>query len=155
MTDPAGDEEKLRSYAAALADAIEAALPGWVERCVTSRVALDPGATALLAEATDRARVEVGQRVRAMLSADIDDQRANPLALLREAVRYPAGVLDALGAPVPERDEFARRNFPTDHYDLTPASFADVDPSLQEPGLVWGAAKAHVFLQRRRAEGRR
>jgi hypothetical protein len=40
-------------------------------------------------------------------------------------------------------------------YDLTPASFADVDPALHEPGLVWGAAKAHVHLARRRREGRR
>jgi hypothetical protein len=64
-------------------------------------------------------------------------------------------VLDELGVGPPDRDEFARRNFPEDRYDLTPASFADVDPTLHEPGLVWGAAKAHVVLQRRRAEGLR
>ena len=46
-------------------------------------------------------------------------------------------------------------SFPDDPYDLTPGSFADVDPSLHEPGLVWGAAKAHVVLARRRREGRR
>ena len=40
-------------------------------------------------------------------------------------------------------------------YDLSPASFADLAPALKEPGLVWGAAKAHVHLSRRRAEGRR
>ena len=33
--------------------------------------------------------------------------------------------------------------------------FADVDPTLHEPGLRWGASKAHVVLLRRRAEGRR
>jgi hypothetical protein len=53
------------------------------------------------------------------------------------------------------RDEFSLRNFPDDVYDLTPASFADVDPELHEPGLLWGAAKAHVHLARRRREGRR
>ena len=31
----------------------------------------------------------------------------------------------------------------------------DLDPALHEPGLRWGAAKAHVVLARRRAEGRR
>ena len=31
----------------------------------------------------------------------------------------------------------------------------DFYASLHEPGLVWGAAKAHVVLARRRAEGRR
>jgi hypothetical protein len=53
------------------------------------------------------------------------------------------------------RDEFSERNFPDDTYDLTPASFADVDPSLHEPGLEWGAAKAHVHLARRRRQGTR
>jgi hypothetical protein len=47
------------------------------------------------------------------------------------------------------------RSFPDDVYDLTPASFADVDPALHEPGLVWGAAKAHVHLARRRRQGKR
>jgi hypothetical protein len=40
-------------------------------------------------------------------------------------------------------------------YDLSPAAFADLDPSLREPGLTWGAAKAHVHLARRRREGLR
>ncbi len=38
---------------------------------------------------------------------------------------------------------------------LAPASFADLHPDLHEPGLVWGAAKAHVVLARRRREGLR
>ena len=54
---------------------------------------------------------------------------------------------------MPRRDEFAERTFPDDVYDLSPASFADVDPALHEPGLMWGAAKAHVILHRRRSEG--
>jgi hypothetical protein len=59
-------------------------------------------------------------------------------------------VLRAAGVPPVRRDEFAEHAFPDDVYDLAPASFADVDPSLHEPGLVWGAAKAHVHLSRRR-----
>ena len=35
-----------------------------------------------------------------------------------------------------------------DVYGLAPASFADVDQSLYEPGLEWGAAKAHAHLTR-------
>jgi hypothetical protein len=93
--------------------------------------------------------------VRTVLLTDVDQQRVNPLALLRGAVRFPTAVLDELHVGPAERDEFARRNFPDDRYDLTPASFRAVDPTLHEPGLVWGAAKAHVVLQRRRAEGRR
>ena len=51
-----------------------------------------------------------------------------------------------------ERDAQAERLFPDDDYDLAPASFADIDPSVHEPGLVWGAAKAHVILKRRRGK---
>jgi hypothetical protein len=85
----------------------------------------------------------------------VDQQATGPLALLREAVRYPTAVLADAGVPPVVRDEFAVRAFPDDAYGLAPAAFADVDPSLHEPGLVWGAAKAHVVLARRRAEGRR
>ena len=52
-----------------------------------------------------------------------------------------------------ERDEFQVRAFPDDVYDLTPATFADVDPALGDPGLEWGA-QAHVHLARRRREGK-
>ena len=46
------------------------------------------------------------------------------------------------------RDDQQVHLFPDDDYDLAPANFADVDPSLAEPGLTWGAAKAYVHLQR-------
>jgi hypothetical protein len=67
-------------------------------------------------------------------------------------VTYPTGVLAAAGVPPAERDDFATRSFPDDAYDLTPASWVDVDPALEEPGLAWGAAKA--FAHRRRHGGR-
>jgi hypothetical protein len=93
--------------------------------------------------------------VRRLLATDIDEQAGNPLAVLRDLVRYPTEVLESAGArPVP-RDDFSERAFPADAYDLTPASFAEFDPGLADPGLVWGAAKAHVHLARRKQEGRR
>jgi hypothetical protein len=75
--------------------------------------------------------------------------------LLRSAVRWPTQVLRDLGGRAAARDESAKAMFPDDDYDLTPSSFGDLDPALHEPGLVWGAAKAHVFLARRRAAGQR
>jgi hypothetical protein len=143
-----GDEAALARHARALADAIEAAIPGWVERC-TAAFGVAAG------DAATRARDAVMPEVRRLLATDVDEQRANPLALLRAAVRFPTEVLrDAGAAPVP-RDEFAVRSFPDDVYDLSPAAFADVDPALTSPGITWGAAKAHVVLARRRAEGLR
>ncbi len=142
--------------AAALADAIDAALAGWVVR-VVRRVAIGAGSEvddALMAEARDageRARVEVGAAVRVLLETDVDAQRTNPLSLLREAVRYPTMVLRDAGVPaVVRRDDFAARAFPEDVYDLAPATWADVDPALQDPGITWGAWKAYVHLSRRR-----
>jgi hypothetical protein len=103
------------------------------------------------AEAGARARAEVGPRVRRLLALDIDEQRTNPLSLLRDAVRYPTDVLRAAGVPAVEgRDDFAVRAFPDDVYDLAPATWADVDPSLQDPGITWGAWKAYTHLSRRR-----
>jgi len=70
---------------------------------------------------------------------------------VRSAVVFPTEVLRAAGVPPVDRDEAARTMFPDDDYDLTPASFAELDPALTEVGIVWGAAKAHVHLARRRA----
>jgi hypothetical protein len=150
------DLAALEGLATALADAVEAALPVWVERSVACRLPLlDAEVRAATAEAGRRAAAEVGAEVRALLLTDVDRQRANPLALLRQAVRYPTEVLRAAGVAPVRRDEFAERSFPDDIYDLSPATWSDVDPGLQERGIVWGAAKAHVVLARRRREGKR
>ena len=141
-------------HATALADAVELALPGWVERVVTRLVVAWQGGPpdAAVAEAARdagrRAAAEVGVEVRALLAADIDEQWTTPLSLLRAAVRYPTGVLQDAGVPPVERDPIQERLLPGDIYDLSPASFADVDPALAEPGMVWGAAKALAHRRR-------
>jgi hypothetical protein len=147
-------------YAEALADAVEAALPGWVERGVVRivmayRGVVEPSVRLDAQAAGQRAREEVGTALRALLETDVDEQRTNPLAVLRGAVRYPSAVLVRAGVPPVVRDEFAERAFPDDLYDLAPATWRDVDETLHEPGLVWGAWKAKTVLDRRRAEGRR
>jgi hypothetical protein len=160
-TGPSADDlRRLSEYAAALADGIDQALGPWVERSVerlhVERLTRRPPQE--VREAAVRAGVEatavVGGRVRALLMLDIDDQRTGPLALLRMAATYPTRVLLDAGVPTTTRDEFLRSQFPEDLYDLGPASFADIDPALHEPGLIWGAAKAHVHLARRRAAAR-
>ena len=143
----------LEGQARALADGVDAALPGWVERSVEHLLvaytgSADPAAMAAAREAGERARSDVGARVRALLETDIDDQHTNPLSILRQAVTYPTEVLRRAGVPPVERDRFAEEHFPGDDYDLTPASFADIDPSLFDAGLEWGAAKAWVHKQR-------
>jgi hypothetical protein len=157
----AEDLDALARFAATLADGVERALPGWVERSVervhVERLGRRPSAdTRAEASAAGRAAADqVGPRVRALLELDIDRQPTGPLAVVREAVPFPTGVLRSAGVPPPRRDEVAERQFPDDDYDLSPASFAELDEGLHEPGLMWGAAKAHVHLARRRAAGQR
>ena len=145
---------RVEPHATALADAVEIALPGWVERSVSRIMAAwlgrapDAGIVEAAREAGRRAGAEVGAEVRALLAADIDDQWTTPLSLLRAAVRYPTAVLQDAGVPPVGRDPFRERLEPGDLYDLSPASFADVDPALAEPGMVWGAAKALAHRRR-------
>jgi hypothetical protein len=156
------DERALVTFGDALADAVQVALPGWAVRSV-ERIMLawqdggpvDPAVLANAASAGRRAATDVGAELRALLEVDIDRQRVNPLTVLRRAVRYPASVLAEAGVPPVVRDAQSERMFPDDAYGLSPATFADVDPSLHEPGIAWGAAKAHVHLARRREEGMR
>ena len=158
--DEPADAEALARYATALADRIDEAIPGWIDRSVRrvladQGIAVDDVVAARIRDAGRAARDDGGHRVRALLSADVDAQAGNPLAVLRSLVPHATAVLASAGARPVARDEFSVRHFPDDVYDLAPASFADVDPALHEPGLVWGAAKAHVHLARRRREGRR
>jgi hypothetical protein len=139
-----------------LAEGIERALPRWVSSSAARiMVAYSGSVPEEVREAATaagaRAGAEVGAAVRALLEADPDDQRSTPLALVRGAVRYPTEVLRAAGVPPVQRDSFAERAFPDDLYDLSPASLADLDPDLAEPGLEWGAAKAFVHRRRHRS----
>jgi hypothetical protein len=156
----ADEDELLAAAGAELAAAVERCLPGWVERSVLRLVAafhgeVAPPVAAAARAAGERAARDVPARLREVLALDADEQRANPLAVLRTAVRYPAEVLGEAGVPPVVRGEFEERAFPADIYGLSPATWADIDEDLREPGLVWSAAKAHVVLARRRAEGRR
>jgi hypothetical protein len=142
-------------YAKQLAEGIDLYLPLWVQRCVRDVMVAWQGdlpleVAAAARRAGDDAVAQVGAEVRRLLESDIDEQRITPLQLVRGAVRYPTRVLAAAGAPEPERDPFAEAAFPDDRYDLSPASWAEVDPALSEVGIAWGAAKAFTHMQRHR-----
>lgn len=138
--------DQMEGVAQALADAVDRALPGWVTAAVGSRIGGPlPPATA---EAAQRARAEIVPRLRALLSADVDEQRTSPLTVLRDAVRYPTEVLRAAGVEPAERDDFERERFPDDVYGLVPAAFADFGPEVAAAGIAWGAAKAWTHRKR-------
>ena len=136
----------LATHGADLAAAVTDALPAWVERCV-ARYAVGLDASS----AGEAAAADIGPRLTALLTADVDDQRANPLALVREAVRYPTEVLRAAGVEPPARRQgFDADHFPDDVYGFVPMTWRDIDESLHEPGLVWGALKARAHQERHR-----
>jgi hypothetical protein len=154
------DEAALHQHAAALADGVQAALSQWVVRSVARLTEAWAGSVPdtvvdEAAAAGRQAAEEVGPLVRVLLDTDVDEQWTSPMSIVRQAVKYPTGVLQRAGVPHVVRDEFTERSFPDDVYALVPATFGELDPSLHELGLSWGAAKAFVVLARRRAEGRR
>jgi hypothetical protein len=146
----------MNDYAAALIDAVAEALPGWVDRSVRTRarqarIELDASSTARLDSAGSAARAEVVAELARLLSRDVDAQLNNPMTILRDAVAYPTEVLAELGVPHVVRSEFDERVMPDDVYGLSPATWADLGPSVHEAGIAWGAWKAHTVLSRRRA----
>jgi hypothetical protein len=158
MEDDPEDLEALARYADDLVAAVEVALPTWVQRVVADRWDQWKGGeppdqvVQAAGEAASQASAEVVPALRELLERDVADQDGNPLALVRRAVAFPTRVLRATGMPAVVRDDQAERLFPGDVYDLVPGSFGDLDPAVHDPGLRWGAAKAHVLLRRRRPQ---
>ena len=157
IDDPA-DAAALAGYAGSLLDAVDVALPRWIEQVVVGRWRDWSGAPATpelrkAAEvAAESARTDAIPALRALLETDIDEQRTNPLAILRGATAHATATLADAGVPPVQRDEQAERLLPDDTYDLGPAAFADFGPAVHDAGLLWGAAKAHVVLARRRSD---
>lgn len=142
-----------------LVTAVDRVVETWLVRVATDRLrAHVPTESVELNEAVlaaaHEARVATVRRLRDVLFADVDSQSVNPLQVLRHAADFLTPVLRSADVPHAVRDEFDARINPDDVYGLYPAHWSDVDDSLTEPGIVWGAAKAATVLQRRRAEGK-
>ena len=136
----------MEQYAQSLFDAIDAAIEPWITRCLAGTRVSHHDADRVVAEVRRFVRKELGE----LLELDVDAQRTNPLAILRAATRFPTALLKSHDALPAVRDEFHRSSFPDDVYGLAPATWADVDPSVVEAGITWGAWKASVVLTRRR-----
>lgn len=143
-----------------LVESLRRVVPEWLAGCVTrtAQAALGACPDDLAEQArqmADRCAPAVTADLEALLRTDVDEQRTNPLALLRRASRHPTELLQSAAVPPVRRDAFAVERFPDDVYDLGPASWAEVHPDLHDPGIVWGAWKAATVLHRRRTEGMR
>jgi hypothetical protein len=144
----ADDEARLAEIAAELEATLIGAVPVWLRRMATEvSPDVDPGA---LEDAIGETMEELAPEISRVLRADVDAGAGNPLATVRAATGRVTDLLVRSGAPVPRRDDFDAQAFPDDVFGFGPAAFADIDPSLHERGLMWGAARAHVHLRRRR-----
>lgn len=153
-TRPATD--RLEGYPLALLCAVDAAFEGWYRGRVMSVAAT----TGVRVDEKDAARVSAQaaqwatDELAAFLAVDVDDQRTNPLHLLRSASRFATDLLDAAGAARPARDEFETRAMPGDVFAIGPLAWVDLGDDVHEAGINWGAWKAATVLTRRRAEGK-
>jgi hypothetical protein len=147
-------DRELQRIGAELADAVIAAVPGWICKCVEVRFDdwarrtggppydEQPSLADLALQAGVDAARQVEPGLRSLLSADVDAQSTTPLTLVRPLVARAGDVLEMLGVPPVERDDFERARFPDDRYGLVPASLSALGDEVGELALVWGAAKA-------------
>lgn len=143
-------------YSARLLQSVTAVAGPWAARLVDERLTAN-GLLGLVPEESRLSAVTETERLaieglRELLELDAEQQRTNPLAVLRAATAPIGRFLASVGATLVERDEFDQRSFPDDVYGLAPATWADIDASLLEPGIEWGAWKAATIIGRRRTE---
>lgn len=120
-------------------------LDAWSARDDPTRRRAEESTAAAADAATDRV---VGE-LRRLLAADVGEQRATPLQVVRGLHREPGVVLSSLGVPPVRRDEAVRRTEPDDHHGLAPVTLADLgDEELGPLLLVWGVGKATVLRAR-------
>lgn len=143
-----------------LAAEVRAVYASWlesrvVEVCRSAGRALQPEARARLADEVRATSEEVLADLSRLLATDVDDQRENPLHVLRRGSRRIAAFLAAESVPAPTRDEFEVRAMPDDVYGIGPLAWRDLGERVHEAGIEWGAWKAAIVLTRRRDEGKR
>jgi len=147
---------RVDDYSARLLQSVTAVAGPWAVRLVDERLTAN-GLLGLVPEESRLSAVTETERLaieglRELLELDAEQQRTNPLAVLRAATAPIGRFLASVGATPVERDEFDQRSFPDDVYGLAPATWADIDASLLEPGIEWGAWKAATIIGRRRTE---
>lgn len=145
------DANTLEPYSAALLSAVEAAAPAWIRRRVTEIAGSD---TVDVEEVVARVVADMIDGLSALLARDVDEQRENPLHVLRRATRAASRALHEAGVAMPVRDEFETRAMPDDVFAIGPLTWRDLSDDVHDAGITWGAWKAATVLSRRRSEGK-
>lgn len=156
-------DSELARFGAALADAVVEAVPVWISGCVELRydewsrvnptrtevaAGVDGGIELRARDAGARAAASIGEPLKALLAADVDEQWTTPLTLVRSLVSFAGEVLADAGVPPVQRDTFETDRFPHDHYRLVPASLSALGEEVGDLGIAWGAQKALTHRRR-------
>lgn len=151
MQDGEGAPTADAGYPQDLLRAVEAAFGPWFRGRLREIAGRDDSR---FGDATARAAGWVSSELTALLAADPEEQRTNPLHLMRTASRFATPVLRELNIPVPDRDEFEARAMPEDEYGIGPLAWIDLGDDVHEAGISWGAWKAATIISRhKQAEG--
>lgn len=153
------DSAPLDPYCRALFDAVSSAVPTWIVARVEAVLAdssTGDHATvrARMDEIVDATMGHVRRELGALLALDVDEQRSNPLHVLRAATRHATAVMGDAGVAPVRRDEFDSSVMPDDVYAIGPLTWRDLSDEVHDAGIGWGAWKAATVLERRRSEGR-
>lgn len=146
-----GEISELNSYSQDLLDAVLEAIPSWLAR---KFLEVAPGVLIDEASIIDETVGYVREKFVELLSTDIDEQRVNPLQILRLSTKFATIALTEAGVPPVARDEFDQKSMPDDVYAFGPLTWRDLSENVHDAGITWGAWKAASVLTRRRAEGK-
>ena len=143
----------LEEYPRDLFVAVVAAYPAWLGAQLR---AISKGAIADhdLAEIVAESERQMSADLLALLQTDVDEQRSNPLHVLRLSTVLANERLQHVNVVAPQRDEFEVAAMPHDVYAIGPLTWKDLGDDVHDAGITWGAWKAATVLTRRRAEGK-
>ncbi|MGA1361385.1 MAG: hypothetical protein ACO36A_00520 [Ilumatobacteraceae bacterium] len=153
--DPQAPSTELDPRARALLDAVVRAHPAWLRARMKEIAGGARGADEATERAVAAASAWLPGALATLLATDPDEQRSNPLHVIRSASRFANAELAALGVAAPVRDEFDTRAMPDDTYALGPLAWIDLGQDVHGAGIEWGAWKAATVITRRRAEAAR
>lgn len=142
---------ELSPYSRDLLDAVLSAIPSWLTQKFAE---LAPGVSIDTDSVIDETIKYVREKYVELLSLDVDEQRVNPLHILRQSTRFATSALKEANISPATRDEFDQRSMPDDVYALGPLTWRDLSENVHDAGITWGAWKAASVLTRRRAEGK-
>ena len=147
------DSDRDTAIPDALVDAVSRAVGPWI-RARVNAVTAGNVPVQMLDALAERSTQYAVARLRELFAADVDEQRANPLHVLRTVAADVTAQLRAAGVPPVSRDAVETEAFPDDVYGFGPFTWRDLSEEVHDAGITWGAWKAAVIISRRRANDR-